>query len=1124
MAASGAVAPPFVGRTRELSVLAAALDDARAGHTRFLALTGEPGIGKTRTVEEFVQRFALPEERVVWGWCPEPAGAPSYRPWVRALDACAASMDTEALRAAVDGDAPLLAHLLPTLRARLPEIAPTPPGGDDPQAHFGLLASVSAFLRRVARHDCLVVVLEDLHWADEASLQLLAFVARELRAVRLMLVATYREREQRRTPRAAADAIRVCEPITLRGLGHGEVEALVGHATVSPPQPSLVARLHQLTDGNPFFLDEVLRVLRDDGRLGDGSAFDEPVPLPQSVRDTVRLRLDPLAAEDRDLLSVAAVVGREFDVGVLHRAADLTPDTVLARLSGATAAGLVEEGAVPGRFRFAHALVRETLSADLLPLARARLHQRVAAVLETLHGTGGDPPLAEIAIHYARAAPLGAAAKAVEFSLRAGRQAMAMLAYEDAVAHYERALAALALEPPDDRRRMEVLLAVGDAAWRAGRNPRAREAFAQAVRCARALGDRQAQVRGTLRFAHASLVWFRHDPAVVELLDEALGLIPDGDDGPRAHVLAALASALYFSSDFARCDAASQEAVEAARRVGVPEVLVTALLARQLVLLGPGDTAERLALANETAALAAATGKHHAGHVSQLSRALCLLERGDIAAAAQEVERMRLDAEQSRLPERRWHATAHRASLAIFAGRLDEGRRLATEALAIRRDAGDPAAAHAFTVQLYLCRRERGDAGALEGAIRDMAKDFPNVPAWRCVLATFLVESGRAEEAGALLDALAPDDFAALRRDYLYPASLAWLAKTATALRDTERSRTLYRLLLPFADRNIVVFSSGCLGSAHRYLALLAATAGDVDGMFRHFEAALEMNHRMGARPALANTQHELARCLLAVDRPGDRERAQSLLAAARETAAACGLLRLSEQLDVTEPAAPDTVRAPELEAEPPGSASWRDPARPDDLPRPGGTDTAIFRRDVDYWTVAYGDASFQLKDTKGLVLLQTLLRHPGQEFHVLDLAGAGAPGEEGGGRAAAGDAGELLDPAARAAYRRRLEDLRDELEEARTCNDPARASRAEHEIAFLTDELAQAVGLGGRARKAASAAERARVNVTRTVGGAVKKIAAGNPALGQHLVATIRTGTFCSYTPDPRVPIVWTF
>ncbi len=1122
MAVSEAVTPPFVGRARELGVLAAALDNARAGHTRFLALTGDAGIGKTRTVGEFVRRSALPDERVVWGRCPEQAGAPSYWPWVRALDACAAGMDTEALRAALDRDAPVLAHLLPALLSRLPAIAPTPPAGDDPQARFGLLVSVSAFLRRVAQRDCLVVVLEDLHLADEASLQLLTFVARELRGVRLLLVATHREREQRRTPRALADAVRVCEPVALRGLDHGEVEALVGHATASPPQPSLVARLHQLTDGNPFFLDEVLRVLRADGRLGDGGALDAPVPLPESVRDTVRRRLDPLAVEDRELLAVAAVVGREFDVGILHRAADLAPDTVLARLTGATAAGLVEEGAAPGRFRFAHALVRETLCGDLLPLARARLHLHVAAALETLHSGGGDPPLAEVAVHYAHAAPLGAGAKAVEFGLRAGRQALAMLAYDDAIAHYERALAALALEPPDDRRRMEVFLALGEAAWRAGRNPRAREAFAQAVRSARTLGDRQAHVRAALRFAHVSLLWFRHDPAVVEVLDEALGLIPDGDDGPRAHVLAALASALYFSPDLARCHAASLEAVEAARRAGSPEVLASALLARQLVLLGPGDTAERLALANEAAALAAATGKRNAAHVSQLSRALCLLERGEIDAAAREVERMRLDAEQSRLPEWRWHATAHRASLAILAGRLDEGRRLATEALAIRRDAGDPGAVFAFTVQLYLCRRERRDAGALEGAIRGMAADFPDVPAWRCVLATFLVENGQVEEARTLLDALAPDDFAAVPRDYLYPASLAWLAETATALHDAERSRTLYRLLLPFAERNIVVYSSGCLGSAHRYLANLAATAGDVDGALRHFDAALEMNARMGARPALANTQHELALCLLAIGGAAERERAHSLLAAARETATACGLVRLSEQLDAVEPAASDRLHAVEPEAESPRPASARDAERPD--ARPGDGARAVLRRDVDYWTVAYGGAGFQVKDTKGLILLQTLLRHPGQEFHVLDLAGAGTPGEEGGGRAAAGDAGELLDPAARAAYRRRLEDLRDELQEACTFNDPARAARAEHEIAFLTDELAQAVGLGGRARKAASAAERARVNVTRTVGAVLKKIAAGNPALGQHLAATVRTGTFCSYTPDPRVPIAWTF
>src|SRR5262249_15140722 len=198
--------------------------------------------------------------------------------------------------------------------------------------------------------------------------------------------------------------------------------------------------------------------------------------------------------------------------------------------------------------------------------------------------------------------------------------------------------------------------------------------------------------------------------------------------------------------------------------------------------------------------------------------------------------------------------------------------------------------------------------------------------------------------------------------------------------------------------------------------------------------------------------------------------------------------------------------------------------AGPADGTRAAVSMRAVLRRDVDFWTIVYGPDSFQLKDTKGIAFLQTLLRHPGREFHVLDLAGGGEPMAAGGGRAAAGDAGELLDPAARTAYKRRLEDLRDSLKEARRFNDLERAARAEHEIEFLTDELARAVGLGGRSRTAASAAERARVNVSRTIGSVMKKIAAGSPALGQHLTAAIRTGYFCSYAPDPRVPVDWRF
>ncbi len=1100
----------FVGRERELEMLTAGLRDARAGRTRFLVVTGDAGIGKTRTVEELVRHAELPAGRILWGRAPEQTGAPSYWPWIRALEDYASGADASALREELGTDAPVLAHLVPALRSRCPDVEPVPPGGGA-EARFKLLDAVTSFVRRAAAHEPLLLVLEDLHWADEASLALLAFVAGELRTARLLLLAPCREHERHRRPRGLTDALRLGHRVALRGLDRAAVGELVAGAMAGAPPPALVARLHDLTEGNPFHLDEVLRVLRDDGRLDDGAADGVPVPLPESVRDTLRRRLDPLEPEERELLSLASVVGREFDVVVLQHATGTTAEAVLARLTAATAIDLVEETATAGRFRFAHALVHETVYGDLLPAARAQLHQRVAAALEAHHADRADPPLGELAAHYARAAPLGTAAKAVEWSLRAAEQSAALLAYGDAITHYERALAALALQTPDERKRLEVCLALGGVAVRAARYPLARQAFDHAARRARALDDKDALVLAALSFAEASPPSGASDPTVIGLLEEALAAVGEADSWTRALALAMLAQALY-SSDLERSEALSAEALATARRVGDPVALSLALLYRQVVLSGPGGVTERLALVEEARTVAEPIGFEPALHHGEVARVFCLLELGRVGEAAAAIERMLRDAERVRLPDRQWRALVHRAGLAIFDGRFAEGARLAAEALAVRRDASDPTAVRLFTMQTYLCRRETGELGGLEASIQTLAAEYPALASWRCLLAALLAESGRLEEARAILDALAPDDFAAVRRDFSYRPSLALLATVASLVDDAARARMLYRLLAPFAERNVVfpVYSPGALGSAHRYLGLLAATERDAERAATHFEAALATNARLGARPALARTQHAYARLLFARDGPGDRERAMGLRAAALELAEACGMARLrAELLELTPPAqtdaAPDEI-----------------PVR--SIPRAGADVRAVLRHDVDFWTVGYGRDRFQLKDTKGLSFLQTLLRYPGRELHVLDLASGGEGLAEGGGRAASGDAGDLLDPAARAAYKRRLDDLRDALEEARQWNDLERAARAEHEIAFLTAELAHAVGLGGRSRAAASAAERARVNVSRTIGAVVKKIAAGSPALGQHLTAAVRTGYFCSYSPDPRVRVDWSF
>jgi hypothetical protein len=271
-----------------------------------------------------------------------------------------------------------------------------------------------------------------------------------------------------------------------------------------------------------------------------------------------------------------------------------------------------------------------------------------------------------------------------------------------------------------------------------------------------------------------------------------------------------------------------------------------------------------------------------------------------------------------------------------------------------------------------------------------------------------------------------------------------------------------------------------------RYLGLLALTAGEVANAIAHLEGALAANARMGARPQLARAQRDLARALTARDAPGDRERAQALVAEAAATATALGLHGVLATLDST--------------TEPPA-------------PRPA-TAVAVLRREGDFWTIACGPERTRIKEAKGVAYLAKLLQNPGHEFHAVDLAGA-----EG---VRTGDAGEVLDAEARAAYKRRLADLREELEEAEGFNDIGRAESLREEIDALGRELSRALGMGGRARRAGSDAERSRLNVTRAIHAVLRKITADCPRLGNHLERAVRTGLFCSYEPDPAFPLAW--
>jgi hypothetical protein len=383
------------------------------------------------------------------------------------------------------------------------------------------------------------------------------------------------------------------------------------------------------------------------------------------------------------------------------------------------------------------------------------------------------------------------------------------------------------------------------------------------------------------------------------------------------------------------------------------------------------------------------------------------------------------------------------------------------------------------------------------------------VPAWRCILALLLEETGRSDAARKLLDELRRTTSRRSGATSSIPPRSRGSRGLVARQRDAARAKTLYALLEPFADRNIVVslYSPGCLGSAQAYLGLLARRSATASA--RSASRSRRRRERAHGRASLRGSHAVLARRILgARNAPGDAERAAALVASARETAAACGMSVLLDEIAAAE-APPSGRRA----------AARRAVRR---ARRPDRGDAAPGRRVLER---RCGADAFQLKDSKGLRFLQTLLQQPGREMHVLDLSAE--PSEPGGRRPARpprATPGSCSTARPRPRTSSGLEDLRDELEEAERFNDPARALRARREIDFLGEELARAVGLGGRDRRAAAAAERARVNVTRTIAAVLKRITAASPTLGQHLAATISTGYFCSYTPDPRVPFVWSF
>ena len=1112
-----------------MEALLTGLENAASGRGRLFVLAGEPGIGKSWLADELASAARTRGFRVLWGRCWEAGGAPAYWPWVQVLRSLLRDGPPDTLRAQLGTGASHIAQIIPEVHDLFPGL-PAPPSVNPDAARFSLFDAVTSFLRNVATAQPSVAILEDLHAADTPSLLLLQFLASELSEGRLLVVGTYRNTELGAdAPLTATLSELTRQPWTrmlpLGGLSRTEMARFIELTVGRAPSDRLLAAVHRETEGNPLFVREVVELLAHEGRLDPSEdAPFQGLGIPQGIKQVIGRRLGQLPDVCKYVLTVASVLGREFDAEVVGGVAGLPRDRLGEALDEAVAARVVTEASTPGQLRFSHALVRDVLYDDLSPSRRVSLHRRTGEVLEALYAGDLDPHLAELAYHFTEATPTGDAGKALRFGRTAGDRAIQLLAYEEAVRLYRMALRAWdATKSRNDVERCELRLALGDAQARAGEFPAAKDTFLYAADLARTSRAPEQLARAALGYG-GRFVWeaARGDRHLVPLLKDALAGLGKEDSLLRVKVMARLAGG-PMRDEMARepRDAMSRQAVEMARRLGDPATLAYALDGRYAAVWWPENLEDRLTIATELIQAAEEAGDKERALQGHHYRCLARLELGDMPGVYADADAKARLAEGLRQPAQEAYVVGMQATLALFEGRFADAEALIPRALALGQRAHGWMEPVYGTLRWYALRREQARLLEVEERLQQAARDFPTYLVLRAVLAQLHTELGREDAAREIFETLAADDFARVPRDDEWIFCLSVLADVAESLGDVPRAGVLYRLLFAYAGRNALSNPDNCIGAVTRSLGILAAMTHRWPEAIRHFEDALAMNARTNARPWLARTQCDYARLLLTRDAPGDRERARDLLARSRWTCQELGMMALASRVSAL------------LEAGEGGPAeaahAGPEPGAPTGSPH-APMHASVFHREGEYWSIAFERQIFRLKDAKGLRYLSHLLKDPGREFHVLDMVvleeglppeTPSSPGEV--DRAARlGTAGPMLDPEAKAAYRRRLEELEAEIAEAESWRDLERAERAQEEKAFLVQALAGAVGLGGRDRLAASATERARINVTRAIKAALTRIQEHSPALGQHLTRTVRTGIYCSYAPDPRFPGVW--
>lgn len=1079
----------FVGRAAEVGELGAVVRGvAAAGHGRAVLVSGEAGIGKSALVEEIATLARRSGLAVHWARCIELGSAPAYWPWTQFL----VDMVTPQLWAELGDSARYaVAVLAPKMATGTASYESAELDRDDNL--FRLFDGVLRVLEGASKARRRCYVMEDCHAADAASVQLLRFVLGHTGPQsQYLFVATHRDDgSSRSTSTALADLGSSVTRIALQGLTTEDLRHVAAAVTGDPPSAEVAAALHEATGGNPLFAKTLARELAAKGQLASvGEA--STIHVPGSLRTLFARRFDPLGSAVTEQLAMLSAAGRNIDPALGRR---LLGDEFEPVVTLGLAASLLERTA-EGGLRFAHSLVQAALLDSLTVSTRQALELQVAAGIEELYEGDLSSRLAALSQHFSLAGP-GAAHKAFTYGRAAGDQARRVGAPEDAARHYSRALDAAPLAGVTAAERAAVLAARGHARVRSGDVDGGQLECREAWEIARRAGA--ATVMGEAALAYATLIVggvVSHE--AVRLLSGALADIGTADRGLRARLRARLAAEVAFSAPTETLESLTSEAIAEARETGDPFVLFSTLRFAEGAIATPENVHTCLDLMSEALAAAEAMGDLAAKADAHAFRSVHNLVLGDPDAYGADVGALAQLAELVPTRGNQWHVTVAAGCRALLDGRFDDAAAVIASSLGFASTV--PNAIVNWHFQDFSLEWERGDIARFEPIVTMLSEIHPGAsPMLRSALALVQATAGRSEEARAILVHLAPEVIAR-RQPRLFLLSLGWLAETAWMIGERGAGELLYDALRPYGDLHIVGQTGAAAaywGSVSRHLANLSLLLGDVEAAVRHGERAVAAHARVGSVPFLARSQHELGRALVARGRQkgsrGDLDRAHALMQEADATATRLGM---SAFLEV-------------------GSQVQDAPLRVTADPDPTGPRLV---REGDYWTLAHGESVVRLRHTKGVQYLAALLRAPGVEAHALDLTSPS------GGSRLDDSGGDLqLDSQARGAYRDRLRDLEQEIIEAEDDADLGRTTRLRVEWDFLVDELTRATGLGGVPRRlGSSSSEAARVAVTKGIRSVLKKIDAAAPELGRHLRATIRTGTYCTYSSDLEPCLQW--